>query len=64
MEVNMNTIKCPHCGREHSILRKNGELREKIYCRCKVNGSHTLIRWIAGIGYCCLDNDLTPIFVE
>lgn len=44
----MNKVICPYCGREHSILRKDGNKRHNIHCRCRDwSGGHTLIWWLA-----------------
>ena len=55
----MNKVQCPYCGREHSILRKDGELRERIHCRCKhpKYKYHREIYWLAGCGYICDDDE-------
>lgn len=44
----MNNIKCPNCGREHSILGKDAKVRYNIHCRCKDwSRGHTLIWWLS-----------------
>ena len=61
----MNKVKCPYCGREHGILRKDGELRENIHCRCRDwSGVHTLIWWVTGSGYHVTGNNMELIPVE
>lgn len=43
----MNKVICPNCGRDHSILRKDGKIRYNIHCRCKDwSRRHTLIWWL------------------
>jgi len=59
---NKSKIICPYCGRKHSILRKDGELRKEIHCRCRDwTKGHTLISWIAGAGYHVFDKDMNMI---
>ncbi len=61
----MDKIKCPYCGRIHSILRQDGELRKKIHCKCKDwTGGHTLIEWITGTGYNVSGKDMELIPVD
>ena len=49
---NKTKIICPNCGRKHSMLRKDGELRKEIHCRCRDwTKGHTVIQWVAGLGY-------------
>ncbi len=57
---NNNTINCPFCGRTHFILRKDGELRKTIFCRCKSKKYkyHNVINWVAGVGYQVMTEDL------
>ena len=58
----MNKVKCPNCGREHSVLRKDGELREEIHCRCRDwSSGHTLIWWVSGMGYHVFDKNMDLI---
>ena len=61
----MNKVKCPYCRREHGILRKDGELRENIHCRCRDwSGGHTLILWVTGSGYHVTGKNMELIPVE
>jgi len=55
-----NIIKCPFCGREHSILNKDGKLRTEIHCRCKSKKYkyHIVITWFSGIGYQIFTDDM------
>lgn len=60
--LNESMIICPYCGRNHSIIRKDGELRENIHCRCRDwSGHHTLIEWVSGAGYHVFDENLNLI---
>lgn len=62
----MEFVICPNCNRKHSILRKDGKLREKIHCRCRDwSKSHTEIFWLAGVGYHISEKnmDVTPALV-
>ena len=53
---------CPYCGRKHSMLNKDGSMRQKIHCRCKDwTNHHTLIEWIAGMGYQVFDENMNMI---
>ena len=63
MEEN-NIITCPNCGKKHSVIRKDGGLRETIYCKCKDDHHHTKICWITGFGYHIFDDngDLISVF--
>lgn len=65
MNNNNNTITCPFCERNHSVLRKDGKLRQTIHCKCrsKKYKYHTVISWCAGIGYQILDDDMRLIDV-
>ena len=62
----MEMVICPSCDRKHSTLRKDGNLRENIHCRCRDwSGGHTLIWWVTGIGYHVTGRnlDLIPVLV-
>ena len=55
-------IICPYCGCKHSMLKRNGELRTEIHCRCRDwTKHHTLISWIIGAGYHVFDKDMNLI---
>lgn len=56
-----NKVVCPICGKEHSTVNQNGILREVIYCQCRREYGHTLIEWVAGCGFYCMDNGMKMI---
>lgn len=61
----MNKVICPFCGKIHSILNKDGEIREVIHCKCKSPKYkyHNSISWYSGIGYQALDENMNFVDV-
>lgn len=55
-------VTCPYCERKHSMVRKDGKLRQEIHCKCKDWTKHrTLISWVCGAGYHVFDKNMNMI---
>jgi len=56
-----NIIICPNCSRKLSIIRKDGDIRKEIHCRCRDKYGHTMIQWVSGAGYHYFSNEMELI---
>ena len=44
-------ITCPICNRKINIISSGGGIRKYLHCRCKINNTHTYIKYVYNQGY-------------